>query len=171
MSDKKHANVDRVHYRRQSRELALCTLYAYEAGNGDSLEDMLEYIVEIEPDQFGANVGASVKEYAAELLNVTVSNLESIDSMIAQKAVNWELRRMAAVDRNMMRIAAAELAYFKELVPYKVVIDEAVEIAKIYGTDDSGKFVNGILDSIRKDLYREISKSDGKEEKKDIADA
>ena len=94
-----------------------------------------------------------VRQYAAKLMGFTIENLESIDSIIAGKAANWELRRMAAVDRNVLRLASAELIYLKGSVPYKVAIDEAVEIAKAYGTDDSGKFVNGILDSIRKDIY------------------
>jgi N utilization substance protein B len=85
--------------------------------------------------------------------------------LISAKAANWEIRRMAAVDRNTLRLAAAELIHFKDSVPFKVVIDEAVEIAKTYGTDDSGKFVNGILDSIRKDLHSKAGNGSGKEEK------
>jgi transcription antitermination protein NusB len=70
---------------------------------------------------------------------------------------------MAAVDRNVLRLATAELIYFREQVPFKVVIDEAVELAKTYGTDDSGKFVNGILDSIRRELYRKEGAGGGEE--------
>jgi len=70
---------------------------------------------------------------------------------------------MAAVDRNVLRMATAELIHIKEQVPFKVVIDEAVELAKTYGTDDSGKFVNGILDSIRKELHRKEGAAGGEE--------
>ena len=149
--------------RHNSRELALRTLYAWEVDSSGKWEQMLESIAEND------ELDASVKSYASGLVGAAVKNLESIDAMIARKAENWELRRMAAVDRNVLRLASAELVYFKESVPYKVVIDEAVEIAKTYGTDESGKFVNGILDSIRKDLYRKAGKESGEEEKEEPA--
>ncbi|MDR3012557.1 MAG: transcription antitermination factor NusB [Chitinispirillales bacterium] len=146
MSDKQQQS-ELARNRRKSRELALRTLYAYEVDSSDKWEQMLEDIAE--NDQ----LSSKVKKYASKLLSFTIENLESIDVIISGKAANWELRRMAAVDRNVLRLASAELIYLKETVPYKVVIDQAVEIAKIYGTDDSGKFVNGIMDSIRKDVY------------------
>ena len=160
-----------AHNRHKSRVLALCTLYAYEVDNNCDWGDMLESIAEND------ELSGKVKDYARRLVGSALENLESIDSMIAQKAQNWELRRMAAVDRNVLRLASAELRYFMESVPYRVVIDEAVEIAKAYGTDDSGKFVNGILDSVRKELYnktddgRELKTGDGggEEEKEESA--
>jgi N utilization substance protein B len=164
MSEKKQKTGDAViNDRHRSRELALRTLYAYEVDTSGNWQDMLNSIAE--NDQ----LSAKVKKYASELVRAAVENLESIDPIIAAKAANWEMRRMAAVDRNTLRLATAELIYFKESVPFKVVIDEAVEIAKTYGTDDSGKFVNGILDSIRKDLYKKVGKGSGKEEKEDLA--
>jgi N utilization substance protein B len=170
MQEKEQKNT-LAHNRHNSRVLALCTLYAYEVDNGCDWGGMLESIAE--NDGFCGKV----RDYARKLVGSALENLESIDAMIAQKAQNWELRRMAAVDRNMLRLASAELRYFMESVPYRVVIDEAVEIAKAYGTDDSGKFVNGILDSIRKELYnktgggRELKIGDGcgEEEKKEPA--
>jgi N utilization substance protein B len=104
-----------------------------------------------------------VMEYAKSLVDAALENREAIDALISGKAVHWELRRMAAIDRNVLRMATAELMRFRERVPFKVVIDEAVELAKIYGTDDSGKFVNGILDSIRRELYRKEGAGDGEE--------
>ena len=171
MSEKKHSGSELAVNRHNSRVLALCTLYAYDVDNSCDWEDMLESIAE--NDGFCGKV----KDYARRLVGSALENLESIDSVIAQKAQNWELRRMAAVDRNVLRLASAELRYFLESVPYRVVIDEAVEIAKAYGTDDSGKFVNGILDSVRKELYnktddgRELKTGDGggEEEKEESA--
>jgi len=149
MSDNNHSGSGgHVNNRHRSRELALCTLYAYEVDNSCDWHSMLDSIAE------NGGHGPKVTGYASELVGVVVERREEIDAKIIDKAANWELRRMAAVDRNMLRLAIAELVYFMESVPYKVVIDEAVEIAKAYGTDDSGKFVNGILDSIRKDLYK-----------------
>jgi len=141
--------------RHASRELALRTLYAHEVDQSGSWEEMLLSIAE--NDQ----LGSKVIKYAKTLVDAALKDRESIDSLIARKAVNWELRRMAAVDRNVLRLAAAELIHFREQVPFKVVIDEAVEIAKTYGTDDSGKFVNGILDSIRRELYRKEGAAGG----------
>ena len=154
--------------RHKSRELALRTLYACEVDTSGRWEEMLESIAE--NDQEGGRPGAKVKKYASELVRVTIENLESIDPVIAAKAANWEMRRMAAIDRNTLRLATAELTYFKGAVPFKVVIDEAVELAKTYGTDDSGKFVNGILDSIRKDLHRNAGKGSDEEKKEASAE-
>jgi len=149
--------------RHRSRELALHTLYAYEVDSSGKWEQMLETIAENDA------LSATVRKYASSLVGETIKNMEAVDAMITRKAANWELRRMAAVDRNVLRLATAELVYFKETVPFKVVIDEAVEIAKTYGTDDSGKFVNGILDSIRKDLYGKAGKESVEEEKENPA--
>jgi len=165
MTDKKQTGGEVISDRHKSRELALRTLYAWEVDMSGQWREMLESIAD--NDQ----LSAKVKKYAAELVGAAVENLESIDPMIAAKSANWEMRRMAAVDRNTLRLATAELIYFKESVPFKVVIDEAVEIAKTYGTDDSGKFVNGILDSIRKDLYKKVGKGSGKEEEEGPAAA
>jgi len=148
---------DLPHQRHASRELALRTLYAYDVDPSGSWEAMLLSIAE--NDQ----LGAKVIKYAKTLIDAAVKNRESIDALIARKAVNWELRRMAAVDRNVLRMATAELAHLRGQVPFKVVIDEAVELAKTYGTDDSGKFVNGILDSIRRELYRKEGVGGGEE--------
>jgi len=148
MSDNNHSGGEFVSNRHKSRELALCTLYAYEVDSSCDLGSMLENIAE--NDQ----LGSKVKDYASELVDAAVEHREAVDAKIIEKAANWELRRMAAVDRNVLRLAVTELVYFRESVPYKVVIDEAVELAKVYGTDDSGKFVNGILDAIRKELYK-----------------
>lgn len=129
--------------RHRSRELALQTIYACEIGNNDDWRIMMDRIAETGgfPDD--------VKKYAVELVEKVFGKLESIDALISEKAANWELKRMAAIDRNVLRIAVAELVFMTD-VPFKVVIDEAVELAKAYGAEDSGKFVNGIVDSIHK---------------------
>lgn len=154
---KQGSKQERSKQRHAGRELALCTLYAYDIDSTCLWEQMLESIAE--NDQLGVNV----IQYARILVDAALKNRERIDALIARKAVHWELRRMAVVDRNVLRIATAELLCFREQVPYKVAIDEAVEIAKAYGTDDSGKFVNGILDSIRRELYRKEGVGGGEE--------
>jgi len=89
-----------------------------------------------------------VREFCETLTRGTLAHRDAIDMMIMKYAENWELKRMAAVDRNVLRLASFELVYQPE-TPVSVIIDEAVEIAKEYSTLDSGKFVNGILDKIK----------------------
>jgi len=133
--------------RRKSRELALQALYSCEMSGDDVFEPVLQAFSDENEGQ------ADVVEYARQLTRKTLAAKTSIDEIIKKHAANWELKRMAAIDRNILRMAVAELRFFGQ-IPYKVVIDEAVEIAKRYGTDDSGKFVNGIIDSIHKEMIQ-----------------
>jgi N utilization substance protein B len=96
-----------------------------------------------------------VREYAEMLVERVVGQREEIDELLQQHTTNWSLARMAVIDRNVLRLAVAELRFSPD-VPYRVIIDEAVEIAKLYGTDDSGKFVNGIIDAIYKKLAPQL---------------
>ena len=133
--------------RRKSRELALQTLYACEVGNTTEVGSVLEGIMRDQESEAGA------QQYAKLLVEKTLSSKKEIDVLLGQHAANWDLKRMTAIDRNILRMAVAELRYCTD-VPFKVVIDEAVELAKQYGTDDSGKFVNGVIDSIHKELLQ-----------------
>lgn len=133
--------------RRKSRELSLQTLYAAEANESTDIEAIFGNIRE------GLELSGEALEYALELAKKTGEKRDEIDEQLRQHTDNWDLRRMAAIDRNILRMAIAELKFFSD-VPFKVVIDEAVEIAKIYGSDESGKFVNGILDSVYKEILK-----------------
>jgi len=86
--------------------------------------------------------------YALELIRGTMRHLDRIDGLIAQCANNWRIERIALTDRNLLRIAVYEML-FSEDAPDQVVINEAVEIAKRYGTEDSPPFINGVLDAVR----------------------
>jgi len=86
--------------------------------------------------------------YTLELLRGTIQHLEMIDTLIRESASNWRLERIALTDRNLLRIAVYEMQ-FSEDAPDQVVINEAVEIAKRYGTEDSPPFINGVLDAVR----------------------
>jgi N utilization substance protein B len=141
--------------RHRSRILALQTLYACEIGTTQEWKIMLERIAD------GSSLPSTVISYARELLTKLYSSTAAIDDLIQKRAANWDIKRMAAIDRNILRLAATELSHFRE-VPAKVVIDEAVELAKSFGAEDSGKFVNGIIDSIHKNLNATKSAS-GKE--------
>lgn len=96
---------------------------------------------------------AALRLFADPLIRGTLEHREEIDARLRQLAKNWELHRMAAVDRNVLRLAVFEMLHRPDIPPV-VSINEAVDIAKKYSTDDSGRFVNGILDSLRKDLGR-----------------
>jgi N utilization substance protein B len=132
-------------HRHNSRELALQTLYACEVGLTSEWKVMLEQIAE------SGGFSEEIKKYARELVTNVYNSLEQIDKNIQERAANWEMKRMAVIDRNIIRLAVAEMT-FSDDVPVKVVIDEAVELAKTFGSDDSGKFVNGVIDSIHKKI-------------------
>jgi len=129
--------------RRKSRELALQALYQGElAGRAASL-DFAEFCAHFQ-------VNKKAVPYAQKLLEGVQEKNQAINELISRYAENWRLERMSVIDRNILRLAVFEL-YFQEDVPASVAINEAVEIAKRYSTDDSGPFINGILDGMVKD--------------------
>jgi N utilization substance protein B len=99
--------------------------------------------------------GNKTPAYLLELVEGVAAHLEELDTLIVRYSEHWRLERMAAVDRNLLRLASYELLYQPQIPP-KVVINEAVELAKLYGSEDSGGFVNGILDRIRVAAGREV---------------
>ena len=126
--------------RTQAREFTLQILYHRDL-NPEPVETLLPSFWESNPAL------PEVREYTERLVQGTLLHLGDIDEVLAKYAEHWQLHRMAAVDRNIMRFGAYELLYVEE-VPPKVVINEAVNIAKKFSQEDSGKFVNGILDKI-----------------------
>lgn len=132
--------------RRLLREKALQILYAYEL-NRDGLENLMSGML----TEF---TSGEDREFARELVSKAVVNSKKLDEMIQAKVDNWEMDRIALIDRLLLRIAITELLYFPEIPP-KVSINEVIEIAKIYSTAKSGKFINGILDAILSDLKDE----------------
>lgn len=101
----------------------------------------------------GKRTGKKVRQFARELADGVLADRYRIDGMIQDVSDNWRLNRMAAVDRNLMRIAVFEMIS-RDDIPPVVSINEAVRLAKEYGTPESGRFVNGILDQILKSLKR-----------------
>lgn len=130
--------------RRLSRELALQVLFQQEFAPQQSVEAGLE--------NFRRSFVATeeVWSYALLLLKGFETHRAAIDAIIQSHSAHWTLKRMALVDLNIMRIAAFELKFAEETIPPAVAIDEAIEISKKYGTEDSAAFVNGILDQIVK---------------------
>jgi N utilization substance protein B len=128
--------------RRRARELALQMLYQFEltAASPEAMHaDFDEW----------QNAGEAQRNFADALLRGTVARLAEIDDELRHQTTHWRLERLAAVDRNILRLAMYELIYEQDTPP-AVVIDEAIEIAKKYGAKDSGRFVNGVLDGFLK---------------------
>jgi N utilization substance protein B len=126
--------------RRKARELVLNSLYYYEI-SGESKSTILESV------KRKRGLNKMIKEYAQRLLEETLNNLEIIDKRLSEIITNWDLQRVALIDKSILRFATAEILFLPD-IPVKVSIDEAVEIAKEYSTENSGRFVNGILDEI-----------------------
>ena len=129
--------------RRKARECALQLLYQGEfspsAGGGNGRW------ISFEEDS--TMPSTEIRTFAEELVQGVLANEAAIDERIRSVSTNWKLERMALVDRNILRIAAYELMYRTE-IPRKVSLNEAIEIAKRFGTEDSSSFINGILDKI-----------------------
>jgi len=106
-------------------------------------------------------VPQDIRDFTLDISKGIVENIVSIDEAITKYAQNWDIRRINNIDRNILRMAIYEIL-FRPDIPYKVAINEAIEIAKKYGTIDSSKFINGILDRIAK---KEIKTSVAKKEK------
>ena len=130
--------------RRQAREVALQALFQLDFNEGKQ-----EAAVE-------AALGESVvladkdREYAKSIVEGAQCNLTEIDALITKHSREWKVARMSGVDRNITRIAVFELKFGAETIDPKIIINEAVEMAKKFGTDDSGRFVNGILGAMLK---------------------
>jgi len=127
--------------RRESRETALQILFQLE------FNDVLE---ERSLDHFWKNRKSQNSEYVQELIKGVVSNKDEIDSLIQSYSKNWRLARMLYIDRNILRMAVYEML-FEEGMPVAVAINEAVELAKKFGSNESAKFINGLLDALSKD--------------------
>jgi len=129
--------------RRSGRAYALQLLYAHDV---DPSSDMAGAAVSW-ADTFELDVEAQAQQFARDLVAAAARDAERIDGLIVSASKNWRLERMSRVDRNILRLGACELVAFRD-VPVKVVINEAVELAKRFGTAESSAFVNGVLDRI-----------------------
>lgn len=129
--------------RRKSRELALQALYQGELAGEDGLLDFEEFCAHFQ-------VNKKSIPYAKKLVDGIQEKGEVLNQLISKYAENWRLERMSLIDRNILRLAVYEVHY-QDDVPASVAINEAVEIAKRYSTDDSGPFINGILDAMAKE--------------------
>src|SRR3989338_3145396 len=135
--------------RTQARECALQILYQLDIVD-QPLDEVLPSFWEFHP------ASDDIRQFAEQLVRGTRERISEIDQKIVQYTENWQLSRMAVVDRNILRFSVYELLFMDEIPP-KVTINEAVNIAKKYSQDEAGKFVNGILDKIN---HTEVKKPD-----------
>ena len=133
--------------RTRARELALQFLYMMDVQGPDYRERLDEFLAEELDGKAGAD---EAKEYARKLVDGTSLNRPAVDALLDEAAKNWDLSRMAVIDRNVLRLGCYEMLHEPD-VPTKVAINEAIELGKRYSTEQSGAFINGILDRIRKD--------------------
>ena len=130
--------------RRKARELALQMLFQWELG-GHSPEHVVSTFLRSQ------KVDEEVESFARALFEGTVVEVEALDRLMREHSEHWRLERMAAVDRNLLRVAVYELRHHPETPP-AVIINEALEIARRFSDKDAVEFVNGVLDAIRKNL-------------------
>ncbi|MDC7232390.1 MAG: transcription antitermination factor NusB [Spirochaetales bacterium] len=135
--------------RRKARILAFQALYSYDI-SGTDLNDLFQY------DWSREEVSDEIKTFASFLVKGAVENLDELDEYIKGSLQNWDFNRVEKVSLAILRMSIYALLYQKDIPP-KVVIDEAVEITKDFGTDDSYRFVNGILDNIKKKIDEQPS--------------
>jgi transcription antitermination protein NusB len=157
--------------RREARERAVQFLFQYDLNQPEKLEEALVVFWEsqtagmLAQEKGSARWGepmesapptteeAAARAFADPLIRGTLEHLTEIDALIKKYTKNWDIKRMAVVDRNILRLAIFEMLY-RDDIPPVVSINEAVDIAKRFSTEESGRFVNGILDKVKGDLMR-----------------
>ena len=138
--------------KRLARIIALQALYAHEVAEtepGNAIATIVEELEESPP--------ADVISYGGQLVRLAIEHQEGSDELIIARLKNWEMKRISLMDKLILRLEIAEMLH-EESVPPKVSIVEGVEIAKIFSTDDSSRFVNGILDSVYNDSLKGLIK-------------
>jgi N utilization substance protein B len=125
--------------RTRAREVALQALFQEDLNPQNSLENLGAFLAARIKDE-------SLREFAKQLVLGVKRNQAELDALLAEKAENWSVQRMAATDRNLLRLGAYEIRYGE--APVRVAIDEAIELAKRYGAAQSPQFINGILDKL-----------------------
>jgi N utilization substance protein B len=137
--------------RRRAREAALQMLYQMEIGRASAHEAIVTYWPAHDADE---EVPEPLRQFANALVRGTMERLPEIDAMIAAHAQNWRIERMVVIDRIVLRLCVYELLTEPE-TPAKVVINEGLELARLYSGEEAVAFVNGVLDSVRKELKRD----------------
>lgn len=133
------------HSRHRARECALQILYKL-----DVEQDSNPSSATLETHFKHFDVAQQTRDFTKELVIGTLKNISTLDQLIEKSSSNWKMNRMAVIDRNLIRMALFELNHMSEETPFSVTLDEAVELAKSFGSAESPSFVNAILDNMRK---------------------
>ena len=141
--------------RHRAREIALQILYQYDLPIYAPSPIVSHFKAEVLSSELRRhydhfNVPDTLREFIGQLVAGTLLEKEKMDILLEKHASNWKVARMSAVDRSLLRMACYEMTFHKE-TPHSVIIDEAIELAKQFGTSESPAFINGILDSIKTD--------------------
>jgi N utilization substance protein B len=137
--------------RRRGREAALQMLYQWEVGRASAHDSIAIYWPAHDPEH---EIDEPLRRFANTLVTGTIARVTEVDGILAAHAQNWRIERMAVIDRLVLRLAIYELLAEPD-TPARVVINEAIELARAYTGDEAVGFVNGVLDSVRKELKRE----------------
>jgi len=135
--------------RRKSRELALQVLYQLDITKQDPSKVLAQFQQHFSPNE-------EKDEFLEGLVLGVLDHSQEIDRLIERFSENWRLERMSIIDRNILRMASFELIYCEDIPP-KVTLNEAIDLGKEYGSEDSGSFINGILDRIDKEVVKNNS--------------
>ena len=136
--------------RHQAREAALQVLYFCEVGRAPADDALTAFFTEHAPD-----APEAVRGFAGDLVQGTLTEVAALDALIEQHSQHWRLTRLAIIDRLILRMSAWELEHERDTPP-AVVIDEALELARTFSTEEAVKYVNGVLDGIRKTLASRV---------------
>ena len=134
-----------MHKRRKAREIALQILYGLDAQKAELDEAIALFWTNF--DETNQNISEEVKTFSNELVEGTWKNRNKIDKLISGNSSNWTLGRMSRVDKSILRMAVYELLFCPDIPP-KVTLNEAIDLGKIYGSENSGSFINGILNAL-----------------------
>ena len=138
--------------RREGREAAVQFLYQFDV-NRQPVDELLVSFWKLRSGPGKAEASAKTKTFTEELVKGVTAHFAEIDALISKFTANYEIHRIAVVDRNILRVGIYEMQHCTD-VPPVVCINEAIEVAKKFGSEESGRFVNGILDRVRADLPR-----------------
>ena len=139
--------------KRTTRCVCLQLLFSSEMSNEYKIDDLLDNFFYKSSEPLVENIKQSQIDYIEKLYKTTISNKDEVDKIIENKLNNWEMKRVALIDKVILRMSISEMLYIEE-VPPKVSITEGVEIAKVFSTDDSSSFVNGVLDAVYNKIYK-----------------
>ncbi|MBQ9635696.1 MAG: transcription antitermination factor NusB [Acidaminococcaceae bacterium] len=136
--------------RRVAREMVLQSLFQMDFTQAEP-EEALAISLEVQQDEEQSEEAAKAVKYAEKVLKGTAKNLAEIDVLIGKYAINWDVKRMPGIDRNILRLAVYEMRFAEEKLPVTVAVNEAVELAKRFGSEKSARFINGVLGKLMRE--------------------